>query len=121
MNLRTLTKLIPMRIYDITNYPEYIHRPVIRTYDEEQKKEILWDNLFTSMDSIFMDFNILATIWDGLIPDEECSVDMKHVEILQWLGGKYYAYDILVVIEWIKSDCDINTWRLLQEIQSEDK
>lgn len=46
---------------------------------------------------------------------------MKHLEILQWLGGKRSAYDILVIIEWIKSDCDIDNWKLLQEIQSEDK
>lgn len=121
MNLKKLTKLIPMRIYDIANYSENIHRPVIRIYDKEQRKEITWDTLFTNIDSIFMDFNILATIWDDLIPDGGCSIDMKHLEILQWLGGKRSAYDILVIIEWIKSDCDIDNWKLLQEIQSEDK
>lgn len=51
-----------MRIYDIANYSKNIHRPVIRIYDKEQRKEITWDTLFTNIDSIFMDFNILAMI-----------------------------------------------------------
>lgn len=118
MNLRNLFSLIPARITYMSENPESIHRPLIRVWDPDQNTEIIFSHLFQKVECVFYDFKTLATIWSDLLPDEGCSVDRKHVEILEWIGGKRNSIDILAIVEWLKSECDIDTFKLLKEIQS---
>lgn len=120
MNLRNLSILVPERITYMSEHPE-IHSPLIRIWDSKQNTEVIFPHLFEKVECIFTDFKTLAIIWDGLLPDEDCSIDMKHHEILQWIGGKLHSIDILVIIEWLRSECDIDNGILMNEIQKRDK
>lgn len=100
------------------SFNDYKNKPVIKVYDDKQKMEIVFRNLFNDTKYILNDFRTLAMIWDDLLPDEEKSLESKQVEILQWLGGKRYAYDILAIIKWLQTECDIDTALILREIES---
>lgn len=117
MNLSSLFKLIPARI-EYISFNDYKNKPVIKVYDDNQKMEIVFRNLFNDTKYILNDFRTLAMIWEDLLPDEEKSLELKQVEILQWLGGKRYAYDILAIIKWLQAECDIDTALILREIES---
>lgn len=103
MNLSSLFQLIPARI-EYISFNDYKNKPVIKVYDDNQKMEIVFRNLFNDTKYILNDFRTLAMIWDDLLPDEEKSLELKQVEILQWLGGKRYAYDILAIIKWLQAE-----------------
>lgn len=117
MNLSRLFQLIPARI-EYVSFNDYKNKPVIKVYDDNQKMEIVFRNLFNDTKYILNDFRTLAMIWDDLLPDEEKSLESKQVEILQWLGGKRCAYDILAIIKWLQAECDIDTALILREIES---
>lgn len=117
MNLSRLFQLIPARI-EYMSFNDYKNKPVIKVYEDNQKMEIVFRNLFNDTKYILNDFRTLAMIWDDLLPDEEKSLESKQVEILQWLGGKRYAYDILAIIKWLQAECDIDTALILREIES---
>lgn len=109
--------MIPARI-EYMSFNDYKNRPIIKIYDNKQKQEISFTNLFNNTKYILSDFRTLAIIWDDLIPREGMSLESKQVEILQWLGGKRYAYDILAIIKWLQAECDIDTAMILHEIES---
>lgn len=96
------------------------HRPVIKIYNDSQKQEISFENLFRDVKFILFDFKTLATIWDDLIPYDGMSLEAKQAEILDWLGGKRNRYDILVVIKWLQKRCDVDNAWLLQQIETEE-
>lgn len=109
--------MIPARI-EYMSFNDYKNKPIIKIYDNKQKQEISFTNLFNNTKYILSDFRTLAIIWDDLIPREGMSLESKQVEILQWLGGKRYAYDILAIIKWLQAECDIDTAMILHEIES---
>lgn len=117
MNLSSLFQLIPARI-DYMSFNDYKNKPIVKVYDNNQKKEIVFRNLFNDTKYILNDFRTLAMIWDDLLPDREKSLESKHEEILHWLGGKRYAYDIFEIIKWLQTECDIDTAMILNEIES---
>lgn len=96
------------------------HKPVIKIYDENQKQEILFENLFRDIKFILLDFKTLSVIWDDLVPYDGMSLEAKQVEILEWIGGKRNIYDILVIIKWLQKRCDVDNALLLQQIENEE-
>ena len=120
MNLYNLFGLIPSRIEYINSGNWDGHRPVIKIYDNRQKQQVLFENLFRDVEFIFSDFKTLAAIWDDLIPYDGMSLEAKQAEILDWLGGKRNRYDILVVIKWLQKRCDVDNEWLLQQIETEE-
>lgn len=109
--------MIPARI-EYMSFNDYKKKPIIKIYDDKQKQEILFTNLFNNTKYILSDFRTLAMIWDDLIPYEEMSLESKQIEILEWIGGKRNAFDILVIIKWLQAECDIDSVMLLREIES---
>lgn len=115
MNLYHLFQVIPARI-DYVNKEEYKgKKPIIRVYDEEQNTEIVFNNIFNSQQYILFDMRTLADVWDKLLKDDEqTSLDDKYMEITEFLGGKRYKNDILTMIHWLRSNCDIDNQELIK-------
>lgn len=109
--------MIPARI-EYMSINDYKNKPIIKIYGDKQKQEIKFTNLFNSTKYILSDFRTLAMIWDDLVPCEGKTLESKQIEILQWIGGKRYAYDIFAIIKWLQADCDIDTALILREIES---
>ena len=120
MNLYNLFSLIPSRIEYMNSENWEGHKPVIKIYDENQKQEILFENLFRDIKFILLDFKTLSVIWDDLVPYDGMSLEAKQVEILEWIGGKRNIYDILVIIKWLQKRCDVDNALLLQQIENEE-
>lgn len=99
------------------SFNDYKKKPIIKIYDDKQKQEITFANLFNETKYILSDFRTLAMIWDDLLPGEGMSLKSKQVEILEWIGGKRNALDILVIIKWLQTECDIDTAIILREIE----
>lgn len=110
-------QVIPARI-EYMSFNDYQNKPIIKIYDDKQKQEIAFDNLFNKTKYILSDFRTLAMIWNDLIPDEGMSLESKQIAILEWIGGKRNILDILVIIKWLQAECDIDSVMLLQEIES---
>lgn len=117
MNLSNLFQTIPARIEHMS-FNDYKNKPIIKIYDDKQKQEIAFINLFNNTKYILSDFRTLAMIWDDLIPCEGTSLESKQIEILEWIGGKRNALDILVMLKWLQAKCDIDSVMLLREIES---
>lgn len=117
MNLGNLFQVISARI-EYMSFDDYKSKPIIKIYDDKQKQEITFANLFNNTKYILSDFRTLAMVWDDLIPCEGMSLESKQIEILEWIGGKRNALDILVIIKWLQAKCDIDSVMLLREIES---
>lgn len=108
--------MIPARI-EYMSFDDYKSKPIIKIYDDIQKQEITFTNLFNNTKYILSDFRTLAMVWGDLIPCEGMSLESKQIEILEWIGGKRNALDILVIIKWLQAECDIDSVMLLREIE----
>lgn len=115
MNLNTLFKVIPFRI-DYLNSEEYEGaKPCIKVFDENQNAEIVFSNMFNNKDEILHDLRTLAFIWNKLLPDNnQDKIEDKYIEIAEFIGGKRYRNDVLIMIYWLQKECDIDNDILIQ-------
>lgn len=97
-----------------------MNRPCIRIYDEKQHTEIVFDDLFRKKQNIPYDLKTLIFIWNDLLKDDnQMSIDDKHIEIADFFGGKRYRNDILEMIYYLQSGCDIKKEELVKQFYNE--
>lgn len=79
----------------------------------KKKKEIDFGNgFFDNSKNLLLDLRLLSNIWNELLPDDGQTIEEKHFEIAEFLGGNRYVYDVLILMKWLSKRADVDICEL---------
>lgn len=121
MNLYMLIQVIPMRIDNLNMREQSKKKPIIKIYDKENNREIDFDNgFFDKSSNLLLDLRLFSNIWNDLLPDDGQTIEEKHFEIAEFLGGHIYARDVLILMKWLSKRADVDICELDWLIETSD-